>query len=279
MKRDIKLIGLDLDGTVFNDKKEITDKTIEVLKRAFESGVVVAPVTGRPVSGVPEVLLKEVPEIEYILAANGAVIKNIKEDRILYQEGIPCSRSLDLVDRLRQEDIMIEPYIGGEAYSDEGDLNNILHFVKDEVFAEYFIKNRKSVKDIREFIRSQDLPVEKIHLIFADLETRTRTKDWLIKEEDLVVTSANGFNLELNKSTVNKGRSLLALAKLLGIPKEGVMACGDNGNDMDMVSMAGFGVAMGNAISELKEAADYVTRSNNEDGVAYAIEKFVLNGR
>lgn len=276
MKRRIKLIGLDLDGTVFNDRKEITAKTIDTLKRAFDQGVVVAPVTGRPVSGVPEVLLREIPQIEYILAANGAVIKNIKTNKIIYQEGIPCSRSLELVDRLRQDDIMIEPYIDGEAFSDELDLQNILHFVKDKIFAEYFIKNRKSVKNIRNFIREQNSPVEKIHLIFADLETRSKTKNWLIGEKDLAVTSANGFNLELNKSTVNKGYSLLALAKLLGISKEEVMACGDNGNDMEMVSMAGFGVAMGNAIQELKEAADYVTLSNNEDGVAYAIEKFVL---
>ena len=93
----------------------------------------------------------------------------------------------------------------------------------------------------------------------------------------IVVTAAMDNNLEINKEGTNKGLGLLQLGKSLGISREEIMACGDGGNDVEMLKEVGFAVAMANGSDPVKKAADFVTVSNDEDGVAKAIERFVLD--
>lgn len=118
--------------------------------------------------------------------------------------------------------------------------------------------------------------LDKVHAIFANSEEVKAARKRL-EELDVVISGSIGSNLEMNAPGVHKGEGLLILGKLLGIEREEIMACGDGGNDLEMIKTAGLGVAMDNATDEVKAAADYITCSNEEDGVAKAIEKFVLN--
>ena len=134
--------------------------------------------------------------------------------------------------------------------------------------------SRNRIDDLREWMKENKAPVEKINMFFAKEEDRQRAFRELGKIEDLAVTCSLGNNLEINGATCNKGDAMLNLGKILDIPIESIMACGDGNNDFEMVKMAGVGVAMKNGEESLKEVADFVTKTNDEEGVAYAIEHF-----
>lgn len=275
MKKNIKLIGLDLDGTVFNDNKNITDRTKNAIAKAIEKGIVVLPSTGRPYTGVPEAFLS-IPGVKYALTSNGAVIQDLVNDKPIYQDLMDIDLTLRILDEVSSYNSMLEVYIKGRGYSETEKLNVALSYIKDPALAKYIMENRVGVENLREYMIEQNQQIEKVHLLFSDLDEKDKVIKKLEKFHEIVITSALTNNLEINKNTVNKGNGLIELGKLLGINKDEIMACGDGGNDIEMIKNVGFGVAMGNAIEEVKEVADYVTLTNEEDGVADAIEKFAL---
>jgi Cof subfamily protein (haloacid dehalogenase superfamily) len=115
-----------------------------------------------------------------------------------------------------------------------------------------------------------------MNLLFNDMQERLRAKKELEQLPFVEVSSSLERNLELNRKGGNKGNGLLALAEHLGVAREQIMACGDSDNDYSMIKAAGLGVAMGKGLEEIKKMADKVTLSNDQDGVAYAIEQWVL---
>ena len=141
---------------------------------------------------------------------------------------------------------------------------------------EYVLRTRIPVDDIREFAVRENVPVEKLVLFFHDVGFKPEMERLLEQFPFIRTTDAVPNNLELNNSTANKGDSLLRFGAQLGIAREEIMAIGDGRNDRDMIVAAGLGVAMANACDVLKEAADVETLSNDEDGVAAAIEKYAL---
>ena len=143
---------------------------------------------------------------------------------------------------------------------------------------EYIRTTRIWVDDICEFTEKGNKGLDKIQALFADMAERTKAWEELSGVRGLALVGSLGYNIEINAAGVNKGAGLVELGKLLGIRREEIMACGDGDNDTVMLREAGFGVAMGNAEEETKDAADYITLTNEEEGVADAIEKFVLRG-
>ena len=125
--------------------------------------------------------------------------------------------------------------------------------------------------------RMLNLPVEKINYFFGDQQERARARRALQERGDVIVSSSLDNNLEINAPGATKGEAILRLAGHLGLRQEQTMGFGDGENDMTMIRTAGIGVAMGNAVEALKAESDYVTVTNDEDGVADAIEKLVLN--
>lgn len=275
MKNEIKLIGLDLDGTVFNDEKHITETTKNAIRDAIKKGVIVLPATGRPISGVPQEFL-DIEGVHYALTSNGAVVYDVRENKKIVENLIDIDLATRLLDSISHIDCLQEIYIDGKGYSKKGSAKVTLTYVKDKAVAEYIMNTRIAVDSLYDFMKDNNKPVEKIHLLFSDLEAREEARKVLSDFSEVVVTSAIFNNLEINLKNVNKGNGLIELGNVLGIEKDQIMACGDGGNDYEMIKTVGFGVAMGNAIDELKEVADYVTLTNEEDGVAYAINEFVL---
>ena len=137
-------------------------------------------------------------------------------------------------------------------------------------------KTRKPVQDNIAYIKEKRVPADKINMFFIEEDARVRMRKTLAEIPGILVTSSLSNNLEINATGANKGDALLQLAEYLGIKQEETMAFGDGENDITMLRTAGIGVAMGNAEPSVKAAADYVTVTNNEAGVAAAIRKFVL---
>lgn len=276
MMKTIKIIGLDLDGTLLNDKKEITARTKDALVRAAERGIIVLPATGRPLSGVPRELI-ELPGIRYALTANGARIVDVKENRILWEKLVPDGVCRSILKILEQYDTLLEICYGGESFAEHTKLQQIGRYITDRHMADYVLNTRTAITNLWDKVEEmQGRGMDKVQGVFARNRDKETAKERIVELGDLAVSGAMGNNLEINAPGINKGVGLLKLGELLGIGSEGIMAFGDGNNDLQMIEMTGLGVAMKNALPEVRACADYITGTNNEDGVAEAIERFVL---
>lgn len=277
MTQQIKMIGLDLDGTLLNSKKELGSYTKQILKQAIDKGIIVMVATGRPLTGVPRELL-EFPGMRYVLTANGARVFDNEEQKTLFEHLLPKELAVRILRVFEKYDTLREVYYDGQGYADKERLDRIGHFLLDPHMASYIATTRKPVADIWSIIRERDQSMDKVQALFADLKERAQAWEELEDIEDITVVGSLGTNIEVNVKGVNKGAGLLRLGQMLGIKPGEIMACGDSDNDIDMLKMAGLGVAMKNARSDVKAAANYVTGTNDDEGAAKAIEHFALRG-
>lgn len=276
MSRTIRMIGVDLDGTLLNSEKQLTAYTREVLKKAIEQEVAVVVATGRPFSGVPDEL-KHFPGMRYALTANGARILDMQKQKVVYKNLLSGEIAEKVIDILKRHHAIHEFFVDGVGYMNEDGLKNVYAYFEDPHMAEYLQSTRITVKDVKEKLQVMKCEVDKLQGIFRNQKDKQEALEELNTLSGIVVTAAMDNNLEINKEGTNKGLGLLQLGKSLGISREEIMACGDGGNDVEMLKEVGFAVAMANAYDTVKTAADFVTVSNDEDGVAKAIERFVLN--
>ena len=276
MSRTIRMIGVDLDGTLLNSEKQLTAYTREVLKKAIEQEVAVVVATGRPFSGVPDEL-KHFPGMRYALTANGARILDMQKQKVVYENLLSGEIAEKVIDILKRHHAIHEFFVDGVGYMNEDGLKNVYAYFEDPHMAEYLQSTRIPVKDVKEKLQTMKCEVDKLQGIFRNQKDKQEALEELNTLSGIVVTAAMDNNLEINKEGTNKGLGLLQLGKSLGISREEIMACGDGGNDVEMLKEVGFAIAMANAYDPVKTAADFVTVSNDEDGVAKAIERFVLD--
>ncbi len=277
MKKDIRLIALDLDGTTFNSKKEITPRTRRAIMRAAGKGVIVMPASGRTLSGLPEAFTG-IPGVRYALTSNGAAVCDLQSGRVLISHYIPLQTARYVMDRLLTVRGDIGYYAGGIAYSDRAGYERVISEGSAYVpwYKKYIERTRTPVSDMKGLIDSGIEDLEKFVISFDNDKDNREAFARLKDLQGVNVVYGAPFNMEIG--TADKGQTLLDFAGRMGISREQVMACGDTDNDRTMIETAGFAVAMGNADQEIKDAADYVTLDNDRDGVACAIEKFVLDG-
>ncbi len=268
----IRLIAVDLDGTVLNDRKQLTPRTAAALTEAAARGVEIVPATGRPTTGLPAELLA-LPGVRYAITSNGARTADLASGRAI-RNYLPLDKALAAYDILQRYDCMADLFQDGKGYTTRANQAAVGRFAPENL-RDYVLRTRTPLPDLRAFIASQERGIEKLTIFFLDEDERRRA--WAeVAALGVDVVSSLPLNMEINAAGVDKGAGLLALAEQLNLPASALMACGDGGNDTAMVAAAGLGVAMANAFPEVKAAARYVTASNNEDGVARAVETFVL---
>lgn len=274
-KRPIKMIGLDMDGTVLTTKKELLPYTIDIIKKAIDQGVTVLVATGRPITGVPREF-SEIPGIRYALTANGARIFDTTDNSVLYEHLLSMEKARRILDIFDKYDTLQEVYFEGQGYAEKEKLDRVEDYLLDPNMAAYIRNTRIPVENIREFIADRQDDMDKTQALFSDLNERSKALEEIQASEQVTLACSQATNIEVNAPNVNKGIGLLKLGEILGIKREEIMACGDGENDIEMIREAGFGVAVKNACSGAKEVADYITGNNDEQGVAKAIEQFVL---
>ena len=264
-----KMIVLDLDGTLTNSKKEITPRTYEALMEAQKKGIVVVLASGRPTYGIMP-LAKQLKLAEYggyILAYNGGKIMDCKSgDTVFNQELCPDLVPM-LYDEAMKAGVHILTYQGDGIAATKADDEYVEH--------EAFI-NKMPVVEYSDFKNQVKYPINKC-LIVGDPEPLHKLELKLAAEMKgkISVYRSAPFFLECVPLGIEKSQSIDKLIKTIGIKQEEVIAVGDGYNDMGMIQYAGLGVAMANAEEEVKTAANYVTLSNEEDGVAVVVEKFI----
>lgn len=270
----IKLVAADMDGTLLNRDRKITKYTQEVIKKATAEGVYFVPATGRVFNALPPEL-KEMEEVRYGIFSNGATIYDLKENKILYRNHFEMHRALELLDYLKQFDLMESVILNGQSYAAKADMDNIDYYELDSNTKAIVQGSRVSVDDLEAFIKEQAQTIEKITVLFRTMEERKRTWEALDKIDDIQFASSLPKNIEISKKGCNKGDGLSHLAEILKVKKEEIMSCGDADNDKELLQSSGFAVVMENGLDSMKAIADYITVSNHEDGVAKAMENFV----
>lgn len=272
MKMD--MIVLDLDGTLLTSEKQISPGNYAALERAAEQGVYIVPSTGRFYDGMPQVV-RDLPFVRYVISINGAEIYDVQAHKALYSSQIPVEQAEKVFDVLDTLPVVYDCFQNGWAWMAKEMYNTVDRYIINPTVLEMVRQLRTPVDDFRMWVRQHGAGVQKIQMFFADMEARAAAMPMLRQRfPGLTVTSSITNNIELNSANAHKGAALLELCRQLGVDVRRTMAFGDSLNDVTMLCTAGVGVAMENADAEVKAAADYVTDTNDRDGVAKAVERF-----
>jgi Cof subfamily protein (haloacid dehalogenase superfamily) len=264
----IKLIALDLDGTLNNDEKKITPQTKAALLRVQEAGIRVVLASGRPAPG----LLREATELDLeqhhglLLSYNGGKVIDLTSQEILYENSISNKMAKKLLQHL--EPYPVTPIVddGQYFYTDDED--------------SFYIQQEKSWNNMESIAVANvcdAVDFNPVKILIAAPPEDLQPLISAIREpfcEELSFIASAPFYLEATAKGINKAFSLDKICQKLQIKQDEVMAFGDAANDLSMIDFAGVGVAMGNACSQLKERADEITLSNNEDGIAHMLYKY-----
>ena len=272
----IKLIALDLDGTTLNNDRVISERNREAMQRASDMGVNVVIATGRPFSAVPKDVF-EIEGIRYVLTSNGARITDLHENKAFYENCLSPLAVEKSVELLKEHDYIIECFVDGIAYIDGPYFYKIKETKLSYRNVEYILNTRNPVDNIYEFLIEHKHEIENINVNFEDISQKPAMKEKLLTLPETTITTSFDHNLEIGGATTSKAEALRKMGELLSIDPDEMMAIGDSPNDMAMMLASGLPVAVGNAKDEVKAIAKYIAPTNHEDGVADAIEKFVLN--
>ena len=275
MDRKIQLIAADLDGTLMNEHKEISYRNWKAIEQAAKKGVETVLATGRTLAVIPQ-NIAEHPLLRYGVCSNGAAVIELKTGKIIYHNSLSKEKVMEILKSLKGRDIHIDVFADGQAYTRRREEGLLVGYGVPEWMRKLVIESRTQVDDFENFVINKAGQVERLNIFYKTKEEKEWLKEVLSQDKELAVVSSLFMNLEISSVYANKGNGLQWLAGHLGISMEQVMALGDSDNDITMLRMAGLGVAMENAAQEIKEAADEVTSSNEEDGVAQAIERWVL---
>jgi Cof subfamily protein (haloacid dehalogenase superfamily) len=268
---DIQLIAFDLDGTALTSEKVISPRTRCAFENADKAGKILVPCTGR--GKLPD-CFDDVPGIPFLVANNGSrVIKPDTGEFVLYRY-FEKETAVSLVSQFRTMGCLVYCYCEfGEIIDNIGlgwDVGAV-----DAIFDRYAAFLNTPKEDLLTVIQRGERKTNTFSVNFLDSAAQQRAFPELINRHDVSVTVSEGRSIEFMPLGTNKGAAIQFLANKLGIDMKNVMAIGDNLNDIEMISNAGYGVAMDNALDSVKEKADWVTASADEDGVALAIERIL----
>ncbi len=270
----MKLIAFDLDGTLLTADKRLTPENEAALRRAAEAGIVLVPATGRFYGAIPE-NVRSLPWLRYFITINGASVWDAAERRALLRAEIPWPRAVELMEYLDGLPVIYDCYQDDWGWITQDHYDRAADFAPNPHALDMLQRMRTPVPELKAHLAEVGHGVQKVMMFFRDPELRSRSmEDLKTRFPDLAVTSSIPRNVELNSQAAQKGLALERLAALLDIPISETAAFGDDLNDLSMLRAAGLGVAMENACPEAKAAADYVTASCEESGVAPALSHF-----
>lgn len=306
----VKLIALDLDGTTLGSDGRLSERNRNAITEAVKKGVYVVVATGRCFCSLPQDLM-DLSELQYVITSNGAQIRNLVENKTIYNNclaveavedaaemlwahagtdgklyggsgnvmkpGKISALASELVNKgLEPGDYMLEVFVDGHAYVEKSLYESIRDGGNTYRHREYVLTTRNPVENVLGFMIDHKNEIENINIFFYSQEKKYGMRPVLDLIRNATVTSSLDSNWEIGGRTTSKANALSVLCERLDIHKSEILACGDSPNDAPMLKLAGIPVAVGNAKPVVKELACYVSATNNEDGVAEAIEKFVL---
>lgn len=278
---NIKVIIMDIDGTLTNNEKVITKKTKDALIEAQKAGAILVLASGRPTSGLMD-FAKELEMNEnhgLLVSFNGSKVVDCETNKVLFNETMSIEQGQAVLEHMKNFDVI--PMVVKDDYMYVNDVyNNMIDF-KGEPFniIKYEGRNNKfKLCEKDDLAAFADYPLNKVLTAAAPEYLEAHYKEMMEPFKDtLSCMFTADFFFEYTAKGIDKAKALDTVLIPMGYKKEEMIAFGDGHNDASMVKYAGIGVAMDNAVDALKEAADEVTLSNEEDGIAYTLNKYFFN--
>jgi Cof subfamily protein (haloacid dehalogenase superfamily) len=268
MEKNIRLIAIDLDDTLLDNNIQVSPRACAAIRAAVKRGITVTLATGRMFASAV-IFAKQIGLDVPLITYNGGLIRSSLTSETFLHQPVPVEVAGEILKLFDQHRWYIQSYVEDKLYVDELD-DYALTYARFSKITPIAIG--------KELYTMKAAPTKLLGM------TEEKNVKPLIHQlmqlfpGKLYATSSKPGYVEMMHPSVNKGQALSFLASKLGISQAEVMAVGDSLNDIDMLEFAGFGVAMGNAVPEVKAVAQAVTLRNNEDGVAEAIEKYALGG-
>lgn len=272
----IKLIACDLDGTLMTSENKLTRRTVDAIKCVIDRGILFVPCTGRSLSAIdPDIM--GIDGIKYSVVSNGSEIFDIKTKKLIYSDCIDVELALKVIHIAESYDnICPGVFFDSDIFVPRHCYENPLEFGALPSMLEYFKNTRNPVESLSELLRCRNKPVNKIFLMMEDSDLRKELQNILYKIPQICVTSSGPNNIEVLNKTATKGNALNFLSKYLKISPDNMMALGDSPNDEEMLRFVKYSFAMANSSDYTKSIAKYETLSNDKDGVAAAISKYIM---
>lgn len=286
-----KLVAIDLDGTMLNQYGIVTENTKNIIKETIQKGVDVIIASGRPIDSIQSIA-REIGSEKYFIAGNGALVYDIQKNEIIYDKFLPKEKVLEIISICEENSIAYNVYTNQTILATALKYN-VLYYQKENLKKEEskqtkisivenmyeYVKNKKEEKFLKMTICDDNQSVfqsiirklrkiEGIEVLDVSHMSRKTIKQGT---EEITVEY---YYTEITVKNVDKWDALEFLMEKLDVKKEEVIAIGDNVNDKKMIQEAGLGVAMGGSTPVVTQIADYITTSNNEEGVARVLQKF-----
>lgn len=270
-----KMLVTDMDYTLLNKEKKVSERNKKALEAAMEKGVRVIVATGRIYTSAlyyAKLLGISTP----IIASNGAIIREEHTDKTLYQ-AILSDVAINEMIRLTKETGLFCHFFSRDTIFTEKIINVSVNYMNwNKYLAEEDQVKIKLLNSFEELSEREKNGIFKAVVIDDDKDKLQYLREEILKTGVVTVSQSLKDNIEVMNKEVSKGNAVAKLAEIYNIPREEIITFGDNENDISMIEYAGLGVAVGNAADCLKERADYITDDYMEDGVAKAIEKFII---
>lgn len=270
----VKLLALDLDGTILTDEKHVTPRMASALKAAVNAGLVTVYVTGRPLTGIPDELMA-IPEIRYAITSNGAVTTDLMTGKRLRGAYLDNQAAKEIAKIPMERNLIHSVFVDGIGYCEQVFFKDQWALYMGTKHEPYIRKSRRGTDSINELIDRSDVGTENIWFMCHSQQERDELNQLIHSRWEVQTVLTAITDVEVGSRQADKGLALDDLAQRLCIAKEEILAIGDNENDLGMLRSSGITVAMGNATDSVMEMAMILTDTNEEDGAAKIIEKIL----
>ncbi len=287
-----KFVAIDLDGTMLNSYGIVTENTKNVIKKVLNKGIEVIIASGRPIDSI-KTIAKEIESTKYFIAGNGALIYDIQNDKIIYEKFMSKEKVLEIIKICEENSISYNLYTETTIIA-KALKYNVLYYHKENLKKE---ENKRTnitiVDDIHKYVENLENPrflkitvCDENKFVFQSIIKKLRkvsnieVLDVLHMSRKMIKQGTEDIPIEyyyteISLKDVDKWNAIAFLMEKMNLKKEEVVAIGDNMNDKIMIENAGLGVAMGGSTPNIINIADYVTTSNNDEGVANVLEKII----
>ncbi len=269
-----KLVAFDMDGTLLNSRKNISDKTLRAVQEAIDSGVIVIFNTGRCLAELNE-YFDVIKGIRYVNCVSGALVIGRNTDSEIYSCGLDTDTIEKILRISMQEDLMVH-FLSKKSIVQKDKIENMAHYHM-EVYQEMYERVTTKWDNIYEQYFKNPFSVEKLNLYHTSAEARERTRQRIVDAGlNVELVNAETTALEISSKGIDKGIGLEKLCGYLNISLEEIIVAGDADNDIGALKKAGLAVAMGNANNQVKAVSDVIVSDNDHDGCAEIIKKYIL---
>lgn len=275
MQNEIKLIAIDLDNTTLNNKSKLSDVNKAALMRAINAGIEIVIATGRAITGIPADFF-DIKGLRYAITSNGARIVDMRTKETIRQYTLSKEDVSTLIEIMHECNATCEIFTGGRAYVSKEYYSDPVSYGMPPHILDYIKKTRTAVEDIELFLQNNIDSIENFAYVVKDKDMHNRVYALARERTAHTCITDTGIQwVEVMSEESGKGKGLRHVCELIGTELVYAAAFGDADNDIEMLTYAGFAVAVENASYECKKIADFVTLSNDNDGVAYAIDKIM----